>query len=74
MITVNDQGTALSSAFDTATASGVQQVLPKIIAEWRNSKTLDNVAVTVTPSSEDYTDSEKADGEVGDYSKNYLLS
>jgi len=67
MITVNDQGTALSSAFDTATASGVQQVLPKIIAEWRNSKTLDNVAVTVTPSSEDYTDSEKADGEVGDY-------
>ena len=26
MITVNDQGTAVSSAFDTAVASGVQQV------------------------------------------------
>ena len=64
MITVTDQGTAVSSAFDTAVASGVQQVLPKITAEWRNSKSLDNVSVSVTP---DYTTAEKLDGEIGDY-------
>ena len=64
MITVNDQGVAVSNAFDTAVASGVQQVLPKITAEWRNSKSLDNVSVSVTP---DYTTAEKRDGEVGDY-------
>ena len=64
MIIVNDQGASVSASFDTATAAGVQQVLPKITAEWRNSKSLDNVSVSVTP---DYTTDEKKDGEIGDY-------
>jgi len=64
MITVNDAGTAVSASFDAATIAGVQQVLPKIIAEWKNSKSLDNVSVTVSP---DYTTAQKKSGQIGDY-------
>lgn len=64
MITVNDTGAAISGLFDTATESGVQQVKPKIITEWRNARTADNLSVTVVP---DYTDAEKLDGQVGSF-------
>ena len=52
MIDVNDTGASVSPAFNIATLAGVQQAVPKIIAEWRNSKSLDNVSVSVNG---DYT-------------------
>ena len=66
MIDVNDAGASVSAAFDTATLAGVQQALPKIIAEWRNSKSLDNVSVSVN-TEEEYSTGEKKEGEIGDY-------
>ncbi len=64
MITVNDQGVTLSSAFNNALTATVQKVKPKVTAEWRNSKVLSNVSASVSP---DYSDSQKLEGEVGDF-------
>tara|TARA_B110001454_G_scaffold217009_1_gene241372 strand:- start:706 stop:4392 length:3687 start_codon:yes stop_codon:yes gene_type:complete len=66
MIDVNEAGASVTPSFNVATLGGVQQALPKIIAEWKNSKSLDNVSVSVN-TEEQYSTAQQREGEIGDY-------